>query len=246
VSAEAIALLTAAALFAGTVDAIAGGGGLVTVPALMFAGLPADVALGTNKGQSVWGSIAAAISFWRAGRIDRKLAVVAFPLAFVGGTIGSRLLLEVSNEALRPVVIALLVVAAVVLAVRRPTGTETSERRPTVALLVALAIGTYDGFFGPGTGTFLIVCFVTWCGRTLVDASADAKIVNVGSNLGGLVTFIVSGRVAWEAALPMAVAQLVGGMLGARFAMAGGARVVRLVVLVVCGALVAKLGWDLL
>jgi hypothetical protein len=246
VSPEAIALLAASALFAGTVDAIAGGGGLVTVPALMFAGLPADVALATNKGQSVWGSIAAAIAFWRAGRVDRKLAVIAFPLAFVGGTVGSRLLLLVSNDALRPVVLVMLIASAVVLAVRRPTGTESSERRPNVALIVALVIGTYDGFFGPGTGTFLIVCFVTWCGRTLVDASADAKVVNVGSNLGALVTFILSGRVDWNVALPMAAAQLVGGMLGARFAMAGGARVVRIVVLVVSGALVVKLGWDLL
>ncbi|HEV7557699.1 MAG TPA: TSUP family transporter, partial [Kofleriaceae bacterium] len=170
----------------------------------------------------------------------------AFPLAFVGGTVGSRLLLEVSNEALRPVVLVMLIAAAVVLAVRRPTGTESSERRPTVAVLVALAIGTYDGFFGPGTGTFLIVCFVTWCGRTLVDASADAKVINVGSNLGALVTFILADRVAWAVALPMAVAQLCGGMLGARFAMAGGARVVRIVVLLVSGALVVKLGYDLL
>lgn len=245
-SASTIVLLTASALFAGTVDAIAGGGGLVTVPALMFAGFPADVALATNKGQSVWGSIAATIAFWRAGRIDRKLALVGFPLAFAGGTIGSRLLLEVSNETLRPVVLVMLVVAAIVLAVRRPTGVESSERRPTVALLVALAIGTYDGFFGPGTGTFLIVCFVTWCGRTLVDASADAKLVNVASNLGALVTFILSGRVAWQAALPMGAAQLCGGFLGARFVMAGGARVVRIAVLVVSGALVVKLAWDLL
>ena len=235
-SIEVIALLTLAALFAGTVDAIAGGGGLVTVPAFLAAGLPADLALGTNKGQSVWGSLAATIAFWRAGRIDRRLAMWSFPLAVLGGTIGSRLLLLVSNEVLRPVV----------LAVKKPTGTEHSPRRPAVFLIAALVLGTYDGFFGPGVGTFLIVTFVSWCGRTLVDASADAKVINFGSNVGALVTLALADRVEWRVALPMAVAQLCGGMLGAHVTMAGGARLVRIVVLCVSGALVARIAYQLI
>ena len=245
-SIEVIALLTLAALFAGTVDAIAGGGGLVTVPAFLAAGLPADLALGTNKGQSVWGSLAATIAFWRAGRIDRRLAMWSFPLAVLGGTIGSRLLLLVSNEVLRPVVLAMLVAAAIVLAVKKPTGTEHSPRRPAVFLIAALVLGTYDGFFGPGVGTFLIVTFVSWCGRTLVDASADAKVVNFGSNVGALVTLALADRVEWRVALPMAVAQLCGGMLGAHVTMAGGARLVRIVVLCVSGALVARIAYQLI
>jgi uncharacterized membrane protein YfcA len=243
---ETLVLLAAAALFAGTVDAIAGGGGLVTVPALMAAGLTADVAIATNKGQSVWGSLAAAIAFWRAGRVDRRLAAFALPLAFAGAVIGSRLVLAVDKQALRPVVIAMLVGAAVVLAVKPPTGGETGARRPGIAALLAFVLGVYDGFFGPGVGTFLIVGFVAWCGRGLVEASADAKVVNVASNAGALVTFVLGDVIVWEVALAMAVAQLCGGMLGARLAMRGGARVVRIVVLVVSGALVVKLAFDLI
>jgi hypothetical protein len=246
VSAQAIALLSMAALFAGTVDAIAGGGGLVTLPALMYAGLPPDLAIATNKGQSVWGSTAAAIAFWRAGRVDKRMALALFPLALAGGVAGSRLLLELSNEALRPIVLVMLVGAAIVLVVNKPTGTETSPRRPLVAALVAVAIGTYDGFFGPGTGTFLIVSFVTWCGRNLVDASADAKVVNVASNIGALTTLVLADRVVWSVALPMAAASCIGGVLGARVAMAGGTRVVRMAVVVVSGALVARLVYQLI
>jgi uncharacterized membrane protein YfcA len=245
VSVETIVLLAAAALFAGTVDAIAGGGGLVTVPALMAAGLPADVALGTNKAQSVWGSLAAAIAFWRAGRVDRRVAAIALPLAFAGATLGSRIVLAIDTDALDGIVIALLVGAAIVVAVKTPTGTESSPRRPALAAVLAFVIGLYDGFFGPGTGTFLIVGFVTWCGRGLVEASADAKVVNVASNVGALVTFVLGGLVMWEAALAMALAQLFGGMLGAKLAMRGGARVVRIAVLAVSGALVVKLAVGL-
>lgn len=241
-----IVLLTVTALLAGTVDAIAGGGGLITLPALLAAGLPPHLALGTNKGQSVWGSGAALVAFWRAGRVDRAQAVYAFPLGLCGSLIGAQLVLWISPGALRPIVIAMLVGAAVLLFVRKPTRADDQElRRPWAAALLALVIGCYDGFFGPGTGTFLIVGFVALCGISLVRATADAKVVNFASNLAAVALFAREGSVLWELALPMAAGQLVGGVIGARLAIRGGARLIRLMVLIVSGALVLKLVYDL-
>ncbi len=240
-----IALLAVAALFAGTVDAIAGGGGLVTVPALLAAGLPPHVALGTNKGQSVWGSGAALLAFWRAGRVDRKQALYAFPLGFAGSLVGVNLVLAIPARTLDPIIIALLVGAAVLVVVKKPSGDPATPKRAWAAAVLAVVIGAYDGFFGPGTGTFLIVGFVALCGRNLVDASADAKVVNFAANLAAFATFARQGVIIWEASLAMAVAQLVGGTIGARFAMSGGTRVVRIAVLVVSGGLIARLVYTL-
>jgi len=241
-----IALLTLAALAAGTVDAIAGGGGLITLPALLAAGLPPHVALGTNKGQSVWGSTAALTTFWRGGRVDRRQARFAFPLGLVGSLVGATLVSGISKEALRPIVLVMLVGASALLLVKKPSREGHSVPGAAwIAAALALVIGAYDGFFGPGTGTFLIVGFVALGGRSLVHASADAKVVNCASNLAAGLVFSRAGHVMWAVALPMATGQLCGGLLGARLAMRGGARVVRVVVLAVSAALIIKLGLDL-
>ena len=238
--------LVAAALFAGTVDAIAGGGGLITVPALLAAGLPPHIALGTNKGQSTFGSGASLLAFWRAKRVDRRQALFAFPLGLLGAVLGATLVSLISPTVLRPVVIGLLIGAATLLLIKKPTrDADAPQPRWWVAAILAFTIGAYDGFFGPGTGTFLIVGFVALCGRSLVHASADAKVVNFAANLAALGVFAHRGVVIWVVSLPMALGQLIGGSIGAHFAMRGGARVVRAVVLVVSAALIAKLVYDL-
>ncbi|HUS32927.1 MAG TPA: TSUP family transporter [Kofleriaceae bacterium] len=242
-----VALLTLAAFCAGTVDAIAGGGGLITVPALLTAGLPPVEALGTNKGQSAWGSAAALTAFWRAGRVDKKQAAFTFPLGLAGSFCGALVVSAIDKQLLRPIVIAMLIGAAVLLVVRKPMREQDAPRaRPLVAAGLALAIGAYDGFFGPGTGTFLIVGFVALCGRSLLHASADAKVVNFASNCAAVLVLGYHGFIHWDIALPMAGGQLLGGMIGAHFAMRGGDRIVRILVLVVSGALIVKLLVDLL
>jgi uncharacterized membrane protein YfcA len=245
-----VAGLAVTAFFAGTVDAIAGGGGLITLPALLATGMPPHTALGTNKGQSVWGAAAALVSFWRAGHVDRRQAAFALPLALVGSLIGAQLVLLVDKDALRPIVIAMLIGAAALLLVKKPVAEadaspERARRYLAFALVLAFAIAAYDGFFGPGTGTFLIVGFVALCGKSLTHATADAKVVNFASNLAALAAFARDGAVLWQLALPMAVGQLAGGLLGARLALRGGARLIRAMVLAVSGALVAKLLYDL-
>ncbi|NVJ23300.1 MULTISPECIES: TSUP family transporter [Myxococcus] len=250
VSAQHLVLLCVAALVAGLVDAIAGGGGLITLPALLTVGLPPHIALGTNKGQSVFGSFAALVRFSRAGLVDWKLARVTFPFGLGGAFAGAALVLLVKPEVLKPLVLVLLIAVAAFLAFRRPAASgEKAEPSPrpralAIGALIALAVGTYDGFFGPGTGTFLIVGFNTLLGHGLARASADAKVVNFASNLASVALFALKGVVLWKVALPMAAAQFTGAWLGAHLAVKGGDTLVRKVVLAVVLALVLKLGRD--
>jgi uncharacterized membrane protein YfcA len=175
---------------------------------------------------------------------------VAFPVGFIGALIGAQLVLFVPADTLRPLVIVLLAGVAVFLMVRRSApqrsrSAPVGARRALVAL-IALCIGAYDGFFGPGTGTFLIIAFVLWFDSELTHASANAKVVNFASNAASVVLFSAGGTIAWRVALPMAVAQLAGSFLGARYAVSGGDRVVRPIMLSVVFALVGKLVFDLL
>jgi uncharacterized protein len=246
----AILGLAAAAFVAGTIDAVAGGGGLVTLPALLLAGLPPDMALGTNKGQSTFGSGASFLAFLKAGAIDRRRLAVAFGGGGTGALLGARAVEAVPGNVLRPLVLVLLLAVAAVLFFRRDLGTRQPARRErsasqAVVGLIAFVLGFYDGFFGPGTGTFLIMAFVLWLGDTLSEASANAKVVNFASNLVSLALFSATGRVVWAVALPMAVGQAVGGMLGARLVIRRGDRLVRGTVLAVVAVLVVKLGSDL-
>jgi hypothetical protein len=248
VSLTTILWLSLAALAAGAVDAIGGGGGLVTVPALLAAGLPPALALGTNKGQSVFGSGAALLRFARAGLVDGRVARVTFPAGLAGSLGGAALVLLVPPATLRPVVLALLVAVAIVLAFRPPNPAPGAARTPRhlgVAVAIAAVVGAYDGFFGPGTGTFLIFAFAWFFDARYQEASADAKVVNFASNLAAVGLFAARGVVLWSIALPMAAGQFAGGLLGAHLAVRGGDRVVRLVVLGVVVALVAKLALDL-
>jgi hypothetical protein len=244
-----VALLALAAFAAGVVDAIAGGGGLVTVPALLAAGLPPHAAIATNKGQATFGAVSSFASFWARGGVDRDRAALAFACGAAGSLSGAALLLAIRPEPLRPVVLCLLVAAAAIVVLRekiRPTGDVKPVTHPRAALVLAsFGLGAYDGFFGPGVGSMLIVAFVLLFGDTLTRASGNAKVVNLASNLAALALFSWRGTVEWSVALPMAAANAFGAFVGARLALRRGDRLVRVVVLAVVGALVAKLAWDL-
>ncbi len=259
-----IAALALVAFAAGLVDAIAGGGGLLTVPALLAAGLPPHLALGTNKGQAVFGSGAAMVKFWRSGLIDPSRARAGFPLGLLGSAGGAALVLAIPAASLKPIVLVLLAGAALFIGLRRsprpapsPGGSPGSTpapvvtapnrqtTRPVLAGLIALVIGAYDGFFGPGTGTFLIVAFVALLGDGLARASAGAKVVNFASNLAALALFAWRGLVIWPVALPMAAGQLCGGWIGAHLAVRRGDALVRRVAVLSALALAVKLALDL-
>lgn len=248
-------VLAVVAFLAGVIDAIAGGGGLLTVPALLVTTGDARLTLGTNKGQAVFGSFSAFVSFWRAGRIHRARLAPTFVAAFAGALAGARLVLALRPEMLRPVVLALLVAAAISFAVRgRKKPGEGSakawtvaEKHPVItAAGIGLLMGAYDGFFGPGVGTFLIALFVAVFGDDLTQATANAKVANFASNLGSVLLFARAGQIDLRFALPMAAAQAIGGTIGARLAMKGGERLVRAGVLLVTAALVVRIAWQMM
>jgi uncharacterized membrane protein YfcA len=250
VTPAATLLLCGAAGCAGFVDAVAGGGGLITVPALLSFVPSPHLALGTNKGQAVFGAISSAASFWRGKGVDEGRAPLAFACGGAGAVAGALLQLRVRPEPLKPVALVLLVVAAAVvmlrpLIVRGAVQHTMSFPRARLAAIASL-IGCYDGFFGPGTGTLLIVAFVVFHGDAMTRASGNAKVVNLASNLASFAIFAAKGTIVWEVALPMAVCNAIGSAAGARTAMKHGDAFVRVVVLVVVVALVAKLAFDLL
>jgi uncharacterized protein len=245
-----LALLAGAAFVAGTVDAIAGGGGILTFPALLWAGLPVDIALGTNKGQSVFGSFAAMLRFGRSGLLDKPRARRTFPAALAGATVGALLVaFEVRNDVLKPLVLVLLLAVAVFLLLRPATLVPSGDppaRPMLVAVTIATVIGAYDGFFGPGTGTFAILAFVLWLKDRAAQASADAKVLNFASNLASVIVFAFSGLVRWDVSLPMAAAQFAGGAFGAHLTVRRGDVLVRRVTPWVVSAVALKVAIDLL
>jgi uncharacterized membrane protein YfcA len=242
-----LVVLSGTAFIAGLVDAIAGGGGLFTVPALLAAGLPPGLALATNKGQSAPGTLAACFTFFRRGGLDRARAPLGFALAFVGSLLGARLLLALRPEPLRPVIAVLLLFALSILLLRSRIHVRTTPlAHPKLTLaLIALSLGTYDGFFGPGVGSLLIILFVTLFGDSPLRASGNAKVVNLGSNLAAFLLFSWRSAIWWQVALPMALSNMAGARLGARLALRQGDRFVQVVVTVIVLAVVAKLLFDM-
>jgi uncharacterized membrane protein YfcA len=241
-----IALLALAAFGAGCVDAIAGGGGLITFPALVAAGLPPHLAIGTNKGQSVFGAVSSFTHYWRGGGMDTRRIPVAFAAAIAGALLGGLAVLAVRPEPLRPVIIALLAFAAAVVLLRSHVKARPrTPAHPQLALAaIALGLGAYDGFFGPGVGSMIIVAFMLVYGDGITAASGNAKIVNLASNVASMTLFAARGTILWKVSLPMAVGNALGAAVGARLALRKGDRLVRWVVLAVVVAAMAKLAVD--
>lgn len=244
-------LLAAAALFAGFVDAVAGGGGLVQLPAL-FAALaeaPAATLFGTNKAASIWGTAAAAGQYLRRVRLPAALLALALPAALAGAWCGARTVSLLPPTAIRPAVLLLLILVAIHTFRRRELGIRHAPRWEGRALmlpaaLTGLALGFYDGVFGPGTGAFLMFLFVRVFGFDFLHASAAAKLLNLATNCAALSYFAGHGQVLWQIAVVMAICNVAGALLGSRVALRYGARFVRGVFLAVVTLLIGRLAWE--
>jgi hypothetical protein len=248
-----VLFLCAAAAFAGWVDAVSGGGGLVQLPALLLAmpGASPAAVLATNKLSSVCGTTAAAITYHRRVRPDLGTALPMAATALVGAALGALCASALPRDVFRPAVLVLLVAVAVFTALRPSLGVEQSlrfaDRRHHVAAMAAGgAIGFYDGIFGPGTGAFLVIALVAFLGYAMLQASAKARIVNLATNLGALLVFVPQGAPMWRLGLLMGACNVAGGWLGAHTAIRRGSGFVRVVLLVVVTALVLRLGYDVL
>ncbi len=228
----AATLLLLAAFFAGLVDSMAGGGGLISLPALLAAGVPPHFALGTNKVQSSLGTTFSTGRYLRHGHVQLPIALTAAAGALAGSYLGSRAALALPSERLAAVLPPLILVVAAVTFFRREFGardafTAALPRHYLLAAATGLGIGFYDGFFGPGTGTFLAFAFVFLFGFGFGRATGNTKVVNLASNLAAVVAFGLSGKVFWGVALPMGLANIAGNWLGAGVAIRGGARVIK-------------------
>ena len=237
-----------AALVGGFIDAIAGGGGLLTVPALLLTGVPPHLALGTNKVSSFMGTTVALGTFARSHLVLWRLALAGLAFCLLGAWLGSLLALTVSSAVLGKILVGLLPVGMLLtLAPRREREASSAvlsgPRLWLLTPLVCLAIGVYDGFFGPGTGSFLILALHWVLNVGLMQASATAKVLNLGSNGGAVAAFIWHGSVFWPLAALMTACSMLGNWFGSRTAIRVGARAVRRFLLVSLGLLLVTLVW---
>ncbi|MBV1775938.1 TSUP family transporter [Burkholderiaceae bacterium DAT-1] len=244
-------LLIAFSFSAGLIDAAVGGGGLIQVPGL-FATLPNQLPatlLGTNKFSSVFGT---ALAGWRyARKVDMawRLVIATAITAFVFSLGGAEIAGRVPKDWMRPLVLGLLVVMLLYTMHKKDFGAlhrpqHIGRKEMLIALSIGGAIGFYDGFFGPGTGSFLIFLFIRFFGFDFLRATSAAKIVNLATNLAALIIFMPAGHVLYQFAIPMAVANMGGAMVGTRLALKGGTRIIRLLFIGLVVALIIKLTFD--
>lgn len=245
-------LLGLCAFLAGFVDAVVGGGGLIQLPALLAfcPGVPPATVVGTNKVASLVGLAGSTAQYVRAVPLDWRATLPAALAAFACSVLGALALSYANPALLRPLIFVLLVGIALYTAFRRDFGSARgAPLAPQLQLAGGLAagavLGFYDGFFGPGTGTFLIFAFIRLFAMDFLAASGSAKVVNAATNIAALCWFVPNGHVLWRLALPMAICNLLGAWCGARLAVLKGSRFVRIFFLVVVSALIAKVGWDL-
>lgn len=245
------ALLGMAAFLAGLIDAVVGGGGLIQIPALFSAfphAAPATL-LGTSKMAGIWGTAAAAGSFARRVKVAWSTATPAAISAFLLSFIGAWTVTQVPPDFIRKLLPFILAAVAIYTYRKKDFGllhapAHTGMRERVFAIAVGGAIGFYDGFFGPGTGSFLVFLFVRFFGFDFLGASAVAKVVNVACNASALLLFSSKGHVFWKLALVMAICNVAGSLAGTRLAVKYGVSWVRLLFLFVVSALVLKTGWD--
>lgn len=244
-------IVSLASLLAGFVDAIVGGGGLVLVPSLfaMFPGVPPATLFGINKSASIWGTAFAARQYGRRVNLPWRALLPGAAAGFAGSLAGAWAVTLASPDALRKLLpVILLGVLAYTLA-KKQLGRDHAPRyhgraEALAAATIGLLLGFYDGFFGPGTGSFFVFLFVRWLGYDFLHASASAKLMNTATNLAALLLFAFTGHVWWHYALALAVANVLGSLLGTRLALRHGAGFVRGFFILVVSALIVRTGYD--
>ena len=236
--------LAGAGMLAGFVDAIAGGGGLIALPALLAAGVPPITALGTNKVQSVIGTATASLTYWRRGFVSLKALAIAIPCTYAASFAGAFVVKQIDTSILSVAVPGALIAIALYFLLAPRLSDEDRHARFKWEYFVPVlgaCIGFYDGLFGPGTGSFLTMGFVALLGLGVTRAAGNTKILNLASNLGALTLFIPSGDVIWPVAAAMAVGQVIGGYLGALTGIRFGAKLIRPLVVIVSLILAGRL-----
>ncbi|MDR1008313.1 MAG: TSUP family transporter [Campylobacteraceae bacterium] len=234
---------------AGFIDAIAGGGGLISMPAYLFAGLPPHYALGTNKLSSTIGAIVASLRYYKNGFVDMAICFPSIICALMGSFIGAHIALHVNEEILQKILIILLPIIAIYILKNKSLNVAINSipRKKTLiySTIISFAVGMYDGFFGPGTGTFLIIAFIGIARIAPRTAAGNAKIINLSSNIAGLSVFLYNGYVSIALGLIAGIFSIFGSYMGAGLAIKKGSNIIRYAIFFVITLLFCKLAWDI-
>lgn len=244
---QILAILFVVALVAGFIDAIAGGGGLITIPALLMAGLPPAMALGTNKLQACGGSFSASIYFLRQKAVNLKEVWLLILMTFIGAVLGTILIQLVDSSLIKRAIPFLVLAIGLYFLLTPSLGEEDRQKRVSYGVFAVTAgfgIGFYDGFFGPGTGSMFSLAFVTLLGFNLAKATAHAKVLNFTSNIASLMFFLIGGKVIWSVGLVMMVGQFIGGNLGAKMVLTKGKTLIRPTVVMMSFMMTAKMAYE--
>jgi uncharacterized membrane protein YfcA len=249
-SLEMLFFLVSIGFVAAFVDAVVGGGGLIAVPALLLTGLNPVLVLGTNKFAGTLSSLTSSVSFFFSGKINFRLVIWLVPLAFIGAAIGAYTVKQIPSEFLKPLVVFMLMAVTIYTLFKKNWGDKSTYQglKLTSSILLAFAafiLGFYDGFFGPGTGSFLMFVFLL-VGFNFVGASANAKVLNFASNLGGLIVFFLLKSVNLSYGIPLALAMIVGAIVGSRVAIQKGAAYVKPLFIIITVLLISKQLWSLI
>ncbi|MBI2282561.1 MAG: TSUP family transporter [Bacteroidetes bacterium] len=244
-------LLCCFAFSAGFVDAIVGGGGLIQTPAalVMLPQFPVATVIGSLKIPSFTGTAFATVQYLRKVSVNWTMAATMCVLAFIAAFAGSEVLTLVSNRYMKPVIFVVLIGVAIYTYTKKNFGLHTQKDHSTrrewlYAILISLVIGFYDGFIGPGAGSFLVLAFISLLGFDFLHASANAKLINLATNMGSITLFLLKGSILWQIAVPMAVCNGIGGITGARLAITRGNRFIRVFFLLVVTATLLRFGYD--
>ena len=244
ISPEHAIILFFVAVFAGFINTVAGGGGLLSIPALMWVGLPPTVVLGTNKLQACGGSFSASYYFVRKGIVNLREMKLAICCAFTGSIFGTIAVQQIDTSILKSIIPFLILGIGAYFLFSKKIAAEDNKQvfGPTLfAFTIALCLGFYDGFFGPGVGSFLTLAFVSLAGHNLIKATAHAKVLNFSSNIAALISFALAGKVLWILGIAMLIGQVIGGTLGSKMVITKGVKFIRPLMVTMSIAMSAKL-----
>lgn len=238
--------------FAGLIDSIAGGGGLISMPTYLSIGLPPHLALGSNKFSSCWGTLFATGNYWRNNMIDVPVALISAAGALIGSYWGTRTVLLLSPTFLNYLLVALIPIIAVITIFNQKLGRAdlsgqfSHTHKWGLGLIAGIIIGFYDGFFGPGTGTFLILFYAVLLKYDFVIANGNTKVVNLASNLASVITFAMAGKILYAIAIPAAMCGIAGNIVGSKMVVLRGNKLIRPIFILALALLMIRVVWNLM
>lgn len=239
-------LLTFVSFSAGFIDSVAGGGGLLMIPSLLLAGIPSHNALGTNKFVAIFGSATASITFALNKKIIWRIALLGVVFSLLGSVCGTKTILLFDKQTVEKIILTILPFTAIITfipkkKIKSDVSDFTSRELYVYSPIICFCLGFYDGFFGPGTGTFLILAFYSLLGMNMMNASAVAKVVNLASGVGSFITFAIKGNVLYSIGIPLAMANILGSFIGSKIAIKKGQGFIKIIIIAVFVIMFASL-----